>query len=172
MLVPTTMQASHVSRFGPFLNRCLLHSKTLTNRHQCRHNFSNPCRQTATNDILFFTAVSRVALGFGPHLDASITSRWRSGRLLPSSQQAATHTHTHTHDSDHHECQHDIVDCRQVFFTEFLAQRFSCFTGRHAWLDRAHRQVRLDGARGTVRFHTSNVCEADVLGNDRTEICS
>ena len=46
--------------------------------------------------ILFFTAVSRVALGFGPHLDASITSRWRSGRLLPSSQQAATHTHTHT----------------------------------------------------------------------------
>ena len=171
MLVPTTMQASHVSRFGPFLNRCLLHSKTLTNRHQCRHNFSNPCRQTATNESCFSQRFPELPWVLGrtwtpaSHLDGGADGSFQA----PSKQRR---THTHTHDSDHHECQHDIVDCRQVFFTEFLAQRFSCFTGRHAWLDRAHRQVRLDGARGTVRFHTSNVCEADVLGNDRTEICS
>ena len=40
----------------------------------------------------FFTTGRRVALDFGPHLDASITSRWRSGCVLPSFPQSATHT--------------------------------------------------------------------------------
>ena len=97
MLVPTTMQASHVSRFGPFLNRCLLHSKTLTNRHQCRHNFSNPCRQTATNESCFSQRFPELPWVLGrtwtpaSHLDGGA-----DGSFQAPSKQRRTHTHTLT----------------------------------------------------------------------------
>ena len=54
-----------------------------------------PWRQPTKNKHMFFTAGPRVALDFfGPHVDTSVTSRWRSGRVLPGSSQAATHTRT------------------------------------------------------------------------------
>ena len=64
MLVPTTMQASHVSRSRPFFNRGLLHSKTLTNRHHVVIFFES-MPQGCYKRILFCTAGSRVALDIG-----------------------------------------------------------------------------------------------------------
>ena len=167
MLVPTTMQASHVSRFGPFLNRGLLHSKTLTNRHQCRHIFRiHAARLLQTNPVFHIGFQSCLGFRAAPGRQHHISMEERTA---PSMLSASSDAHTHTHSR----LGPSRMPTRHCGLQAgLLAQRFSCFTGRHAWLDCAHWQVRLDGAREAARFHTSNVCEADVLGNDRTEICS
>ena len=88
------MQASHVSRFGPFLNRGLLHSKTLTNRHQCRHTFRiHAARLLQTNPV--FHSGFQSCLGFwaAPGRQHHIS---KEERTAPSKLSASSDAHTHT----------------------------------------------------------------------------
>ena len=88
------MEASHVSRFGPFLNRGLLHSKTLTNRHQCRHTFRiHAARLLQTNPV--FHSGFQSCLGFwaAPGRQHHISMEERTA---PSKLSASSDAHTHT----------------------------------------------------------------------------
>ena len=164
MLVLTTMQASHVSRIGPFSNGGLLHRNTLTNRHQYRHTLRiHAVRLLHTNLVL--SSGFRSCLGFWSALGREHHISLEE-RTCPSKLSASSDTHTHSRlgpsrmPTPHCGLQAGLLN-------RYLAQRFSCFAGRHTWLDRSRRPVRLDGACETARFHTANVCEADDLGKRR-----
>ena len=181
MLVLTTMQASHVSRIDPFSDGGLLHRNTVTNRHQYRHTLRiHAVRLLHTNHVLHSGL---------PKLPWILVRTWtRASHLVGgadvSFQALSKQRHTHTH-SRLGPSRMPTPHCgwQAGLLNRYLAQRFSCFAGRHTWLDRSRRPVRLDGACETARFHTANVCEADALGKRRglamdgrchvrTEICS
>ena len=137
MLVLTTMQASHVSRIGPFSNGGLLHRNTLTNRHQHRHTLRIHAVRLLHTKLVLHSGASKVALDFCSALGREHHISLEE-RTCPSKLSASSDTHTHTHDSDHHECQHHIVDSRQVFLTDTLHSDFRALQeDTHGWTARA-----------------------------------
>ena len=109
--------------------------------------------QRGTNT--FFTAGPKVALNLGPHLDASITSRWRRGRVLPSFPQAATSTR---HGRSRKPTPLFGVQASLLDRVPCTLIRVLC--RRHTFLDRSRGPVPFDGPDETAGPHKVNVCES------------